>query len=180
MCRFLFILPCIWQPFDEYLLCLCWAELNLEVKKASFFFSDSSPLQVITRYWIKFPVCMCVCVIQVIFCVDNDLWFKWILSLETRDTLLSLSVVNCQVKKQFRVEQNESGACCRHSSLCFVHSCSCDLALILSLLLSPVYTAGGKERRVAWKVLEAKGVCLPYSSFQKWKYGKILCVFDCV
>ena len=61
-----------------------------------------------------------------------------------------------------------------------VHSRSCDLTLILSLLLSPVYTAGGKERRVSWEVLEAKGVCFSYSSFQKWKYGKILRVFDCV
>lgn len=65
-------------------------------------------------------------------------------------------------------------------ALRFVHSCSCDLTLILNLLLSLVYMAGGKERRVSWKVLEAKGVCFSYSSFQKWKYGKILRVFDCV
>ena len=101
-------------------------------------------------------------------------------SLETSDTLLSLSIVNCQVKKQFHVEEKESGACCRHNSLCFVHSCSCDLMLILSLLLSPVDMEGGKERRVAWKVLETKGVCFSYSSFHKWQYGKILRVFDCV
>ena len=41
-------------------------------------------------------------------------------SLETRDTLLSLSTVNCQGKKQFHVEEKESGACCRHHSLRFV------------------------------------------------------------
>ena len=82
MCRFLLILPMnlttIWWVLPVSVL--GWVELRGKESKSLFFrfFSIIGYYKVVNTIPCV-CVCVCVCVIQVIFCVYNDLWFKWIL-----------------------------------------------------------------------------------------------------